>query len=764
MQLKKYQQTVLDELAEYTKECRKYPVEDGARFAFSKKHPEKGYHPFSADNHAPIVCIKVPTGGGKTLIASYSVGILFDSYIRERNDKGIVMWFVPSDQIRKQTLRALKNRNHPFRKVLDSRFQNKVKVFDVAEAKAIRKSDVAENVCVIISTISAFRREERDTLKVFQNNGALLGHFEDLPKETASFLEKNKEKEVIFSLANVIRMHNPLILVDEGHNIQTDLSLEMLTTLNPVFVLEFTATPRQESNVLVEIKAQALKDEKMIKMPIYLQNVTPWQATISAGIAKREELGKIAGKNKTGYIRPIMLIQAEQELENEKRVYVEKIKDFLINERKIPEEEIVIKTAKQDMLPDAETLLSEECRVKYIITVNALREGWDCPFAYILTSVSNLGAALSVEQTIGRIMRLPYVKEHENVALNQSYVFASTSNFTQTAQSVIDALKKNGYEDIISITGGISVEPKSYEKIIKEKISVPYINFKDGNNLRKIDYISDIIDSQHLLKDTGGNIEFALPKKDNEIIKIDVGKEGFLVRDRSGQYKIFYDSVDIDKESLISWFRFKIQREFISMAEMNNYLEKVFDKLLKKYSIKDLSSARYNLKETIDIKIDIIIDEGTEKHFTELEKQGKIQTKGEEFEFSDKMILGRVSDEPFRRNAYEKSDLLNNEELQLAVKIDRLPNVKWWLRNPEGIGFGIQGWKKYKFYPDFVVKTENGNFFVLEYKGKQLEGSEDTEYKRELGKKWAELSDKKYRFSFVEKNDVDTVISEIARS
>ncbi|MDP3996102.1 MAG: DEAD/DEAH box helicase family protein [bacterium] len=763
MQLKKYQTECLNKLHEYATECRKHPPEDGAAFAWMKFQPEKGYHRFSPENNAPIVCLKVPTGGGKTLIASHSVSVLFETFLKERASRGLVMWFVPSDSIRTQTLKALKNRNHAFRKSLDSNFDNKVRVFDITEAKQIRKGDLSENVCIVISTLGAFRREARDTLKVFQNNGALLEHFEELPEEAKEFLEKDKNKEIINSLANVIRLHNPLTIVDEGHNIDTELSLQMLEVLNPSFVLEFTATPRKSSNVLVEIGAQALKEQKMIKMPILLHPVSPWQEAIYAGIKKRKELETISDKNQTGYIRPIMLIQAEQEKESEKRVFVEQIKKFLVNDAKISEDEIVVKTATKNNLPDAETLADDKCPIRYIITVNALREGWDCPFAYILVSVSNLGAAVSVEQTIGRIMRLPYVKEHKSKELNQAYIFASTSNFTQTAENVISALKKNGYEDISIVGGGVNVEPKTYKKLVKEKIAISYINIKDeSGKVRKIDYVADLISEQKLLQGLSTEIGFELPKENNEIVRIDVRHGGQLVKEKGGNYAIMYHADINTKEGLLSWLRFRVHREYIAMKEISDFLNRLFASLLQRYPVEKLGPACYSLKDVVERVIDSAVNKATQKRFGELEKRGLLQTDGEGFEFGDEMTLTATSKEPFERHAYEKVADINREELQFAKKVDALPNVKWWLRNPENGGFGIQGWKKDKFRPDFLLKTKNNDLIVIEYKGAHLATGEDTDYKRALGEKWAKLSGGKHHFFLAEKNNTDKIVSGIS--
>ena len=268
MLLKKYQQKTLDELQKYISEMKKYDTDRAAGVAFMTV-TDKTYNWVQEIGCSPYICIKVPTGGGKTFIAVHTVGIISKEYLGERNDNGLVMWFVPSDAIKNQTLSNLRNRKHPYREVLDLRFNNSIRVFDLTEAKSIKKDDLSNNLCIVVSTLSAFRRTDKEWLKAYQDNGALMPHFEGLDPQYFSFLDKDADGEILYSLVNVIKLHNPLVIVDEGHNVQTDLSFDMLRGINPSFVLEFTATPRGQSNVLISISAKELKQEKMIKMPIY---------------------------------------------------------------------------------------------------------------------------------------------------------------------------------------------------------------------------------------------------------------------------------------------------------------------------------------------------------------------------------------------------------------------------------------------------------------------------------------------------------------
>ncbi|RYE16585.1 MAG: restriction endonuclease, partial [Sphingobacteriaceae bacterium] len=123
----------------------------------------------------------------------------------------------------------------------------------------------------------------------------------------------------------------------------------------------------------------------------------------------------------------------------------EKLKEKLI-ELKIPAEQIRIKTANLNEIRN-EDLLSKDCPVRYIITVNALKEGWDCPFAYILASLADKSSAVDVEQILGRVLRQPYVMKHNFSLLNLSYVLTASAKFLDTLDNIVKGLNKAGFSD-----------------------------------------------------------------------------------------------------------------------------------------------------------------------------------------------------------------------------------------------------------------------------------------------------------------------------
>jgi len=197
---------------------------------------EKPYHA-EAFGDVPFVCIKIPTGGGKTLVGCHAVEKIMTGALQHKLDRGIVLWFTPSEAIKTQTLKKFKDRKDWHRRVLDEAFDNSVKVFSNEEALSIRKEDVNDNLCIVIASLEAFRKEKslQNKYKVYQENGTLLAHFEHI--DEPDYLERDSEGSVINSLANVVRLSNPLIVIDEGHKTTTKLSIDFLKDLNQALLL-----------------------------------------------------------------------------------------------------------------------------------------------------------------------------------------------------------------------------------------------------------------------------------------------------------------------------------------------------------------------------------------------------------------------------------------------------------------------------------------------------------------------------------------------
>lgn len=136
------------------------------------------------------------------------------------------------------------------------------------------------------------------------------------------------------------------------------------------------------------------------------------------------------------------MFQAQPNTSEESETF-DKIKTMLID-MGIPKEQIAVKTSKVDDLGKID-LMNRDCPIRYIITVNALKEGWDCPFAYILTSPANKTSQVDVEQILGRILRQPYTTQHSLPLLNTSYVLMCSNDFHNTLENIVKGLNKAGF-------------------------------------------------------------------------------------------------------------------------------------------------------------------------------------------------------------------------------------------------------------------------------------------------------------------------------
>ncbi len=459
MQLKNYQKQVLRDLNQYIEVLNngKSLSEAYAQYWLGKGVSVSGFdnnylHPYvNTVSGTPRVTLKVPTAGGKTFIACNAVKCILDN-LASNNLNKVVAWFVPSDTILKQTLTNLQNPEHPYRQTIDALFGHKVTVVDKEAAllgQGISPVQLHDNLTVFVLSAQSFietirvkkdKGAEQLKPRAFRENGSFLEHTQYYPHP--EHLINGADPT---ALIQVIAQQQPLIIVDESHNFKADLRVELLNNMNPRFILELTATPRENSNIISFVDAMHLKRENMVKLPVIVENRnTPKDVLISA-IRMRDSLQKHAEevRRKGGkYIRPIVLFQAQPKTDDD-NITFDKIKQNLINFG-IPEKQIKIKTASKDELKGID-LMSEDCDVRYIITVNALKEGWDCPFAYILATLANKTSRVDVEQILGRILRQPYTSQHDNPLLNISYVFTSSNDFRETVENIIKSLQKAGF-------------------------------------------------------------------------------------------------------------------------------------------------------------------------------------------------------------------------------------------------------------------------------------------------------------------------------
>ena len=459
---KNYQESVLASVDAYFNACHENGDPDAAFYQTTKELWGQGspYRPiagFPAD--MPYFCLRVPTGGGKTRLAARAVELVNSKLLR--TEHSVILWLVPSNAIREQTFKALKNREHPYHR--DLRLAGPVTVIDLAEAKSITRPTMDTSTVVIVATVQAFRREDTEYLKVYESSGVLMHHFEGLDEaQKANLLTESGgdgPPTIPFSLANVLRLRRPFIIVDEAHNSRTPLSFDTLARFRPSGILELTATPDTKttpSNVLHSVSATELKAEDMIKLPIQLETIADWQKCLATAIDRREQLheaARLEHNSGASYLRPLVLIQAQPRRAGMETLDVAAVKKELMANHNIPEEEIVIATGEERGLEQLEKdyeggILSPKCPVRFVLTQQALAEGWDCASAYILVSMAGVKSSTAVEQLLGRILRQPQAEKRANSALNRCYAYVVSDDFSSTANALRDRLVEgSGFEE-----------------------------------------------------------------------------------------------------------------------------------------------------------------------------------------------------------------------------------------------------------------------------------------------------------------------------
>lgn len=443
--LKKYQKTTLENLRLFLEEARFGHHEmafDKFRTDAAKRASSLDYRPLEKLENTPYVCLRLPTGGGKTLLAAYTISTAAQAFLEQ--DFPLVLWLVPTNTIRQQTLETLKNPRHPNREALAQKYGSQVLVLDIADFTQIRPQDIKSKAVVLVGTIQTLRVDNTEGRKVYAHHEDLEPHFANVPK-TLEGLEKIEEGAgkgtIKFSFRNLLALHRPLVIVDEAHNATSKLSVEVMQRINPACIVEFTATPASNSNILHSVSASELKAEDMIKLPVVLTEQQTWQEAITAAVQTREKLQTLVS-NERDYIRPIVLFQAE---DKGHEITYEVVLNYLLENEKIDRERIAIATGNQREL-DGINLLDRNNKIDFIITVEALKEGWDCPFAYVFCSVATVHSKKDIEQILGRVLRMPYATRRVQEELNRAYAHVSEDSWQNAVPELQDRMVSMGFE------------------------------------------------------------------------------------------------------------------------------------------------------------------------------------------------------------------------------------------------------------------------------------------------------------------------------
>lgn len=737
----------------------------------------------------PNVTLKVPTGGGKTWLAVNAVSRIMGRYLAKNT--GFVLWIVPNEAIYSQTLKRLKDRQHPYRQALDRAAAGRVKVMEKGDSLDAR--DVDANLCVMVLMLQAANRQTQDTLRMFRDRGDVHGFFAPEGDQAAHARElaaipnldgyRGLFPMVKDSLGNALRKIRPVVVMDEGQKATSDLAHDTLFGFNPIFVLELTATPKdvaegrppnprpaRYANLLVEVTGRELHAEDMIKMPLNLdpRQGADWRGTLTAALGQLDTLQGAAtaygaDKGGLGYIRPIMLVQVERtgkEQRDGNHIHADDVKEWLLQSG-LDETEVAIKTAEQNDLnqPENQDLLSPTNRVRVIVTKAALQEGWDCPFAYVLCSLAAASNLSAMTQLVGRILRQPYALKTGIPVLDECYVVTHHAATQAVVEAIKNGLEKDGLADLVIEVpqGGAVPNPGTLRRIERRpafktlQIYLPKVLRQDGGALRELDYETDILAAIDWRDFSPDAVAAAIPDNPQQaaaqlqrITLTDAGEDAYF---KGEVVKAAAETLSFDASYAVRVISDLVPNPFVARRIVGLLLAKLGT---RGFDAAKLGSASGVIIDTLRLVLLKDRDLRAEALFRDDVTAGRIQFRlrldGNNWQMPDHITTTEAANSPHLTGAdggpLERSlfapvlrNEFNSEEQNVAVHLDGEAAVKWWHRNVAKTNYGLQGWKRGRIYPDFIFATGGnagaGRIVVMETKGDHLQNP-DTDYKRNV--------------------------------
>lgn len=731
----------------------------------------------------PHVCLKVPTGGGKTLLGAASVGRIL---LHAGNQTGLLLWIVPTRAIYDQTKATLWHKQHPYRQWLERACGGRVKVMEKDDR--LTRYDVENHLCVMLLRLQATnRRKSKDFLRMFRNSGRYPGFFpedDDHPLAQGEFRERHPHLErepdvagrpgvVKQSLFNVFKLSRPIVILDEAHKAygkKYATSAEFAGAINrmdPSMVLELSATPHHQiSNVLVDIQGTDLQSEEMIKLPIQVETrgeSVGWHETLQLAHQKLEDLAREAEAlefDNGRYIRPIAVVRVERTGKNQRdgiNIHAEDVRDQLISIG-VPPATIRIKSAETDEL-GREDLIGEKPRspVRWIITKDALKEGWDCPFAYVLVLLDNTRAKTAITQMVGRVLRMPQVRLTGREALDRCYVICHNAEVRSTVNHVRSGLENEGMGDLSGFvrTSEAEIEMKEIsisrrEAFRSTRIFLPKVLHSDGaGGWRDLDYDRDI-----LAEIDWGTLEI----EDVQGINVSVSAGGSALVDVYGgesevtDFDVAWGS-DIDITYFARGMGFVIPNPWLATRLAQDAIDALVDNGVEITKINS-SRARYSeqFRTILSSQIEDLAREVFIGKFDAGDLRFDLEADSGNYEVDEsykRVVTSRERTlthhaQPVQRSLFEpmlESDF-NALEERFAFYLDARSAILWWHRVAanQRRGYFLRGWRRDRIFPDFVaIATDNGDadcfneqLLLFETKGAHLENFQDTDYKQSV--------------------------------
>ncbi|MBU1665706.1 MAG: type III restriction endonuclease subunit R, partial [Gammaproteobacteria bacterium] len=436
-------------------------------------------------------------------------------------------------------------------------------------------------------------------------------------------------------------------------------------------------------------------------------------------------------------------------------------KEWLMTAGGLDEAEIAIKTAETNDLaaPENQDLLSPTNRVRVIVTKQALQEGWDCPFAYVLCALAASQNLSAMTQLVGRILRQPHAQKTGVPLLDESYVLTHHADTAEVVEAIKRGLEADGMGDLVrEIRTPDSSNPREPRKVARRdlfartQIYLPKVLRVADGAVRELDYEEDILfaldwlglDVSALVAEIPANAQAA----EHQLRRFRLSDEGDerVMADLAGESP---EARGFDMAQAVRMVTDIVPNAWWARAIVGDVVAGLAARGFDDARLGELSGL---IVETLRAWLAGVRNAKAEALFRAEVAAGRIQfrlrTDGHNWKMpfeaetyepagADQLVGG--DGQALRKSLFApiyRGDFSSQDERDIAVYLDSEKALSWWHRNVARLHYAISGWRREKVYPDFIFAVQHGEtdkkLMVLEMKGEHLAGNDDTEYKKAL--------------------------------
>lgn len=525
---------------------------------------------------------------------------------------------------------------------------------------------------------------------------------------------KDGDRPNLQDLWNKTRDNNTkiILLIDESHYMAgSDTSKLIIDLINPVFTIEFTATPNKKripnrededkkKSFYVPVKTKDVVDSGVIKKSIKINdsinlenNLDACQQLLHIALEQYNRL-KEAYLLENVDINPLCLIQLPDGKLSEELVIT--IKEYLKSKDVTVENGKLAIWLSKDHI-GLEDITELNSKVSFLIFKQAIVTGWDCPRSSILVKLRETKSETFDLQTVGRILRMPERHHYDEDVLNHGYIITN-ANYNCAVEDysevlpIRQVLKEEFKQEILNLKF-----PVTTKRFAKLNVDHEIFEINLQNQFAKLQFTFDFSSLCNVF--TTYSVESTeLQNENSNNIATITNSSAYTENDINFEYRSFL--LDVCK---------------------GPYTEQLIDTTLHRYFKKNTE-----YKTSKEIRQIVLVNQDKIKQAIkaikdENHKKRQVTSVPGEFSFKEDRHTNSKETIDYKKCAYYKHFVSTWEtEKRFEEYLENAEQVKWWIKNADS-GDGLCMTYKYgeetrDFYPDYVVCFVDNRLGLYEVK------------------------------------------------